>query len=98
MTYDEFVDANAVEKRMGEIEYNLIGLCGEVGEYANLTKKRARGDAIEQQALDWELGDVLYYVTKLAHLHGMTLAQLAESNRTKLETRYGKRTKKERVS
>lgn len=64
------------------------GLGGEAGEVQELIKKAVRGRyEPDRRELALELGDVLYYLTKLAHRYGLTLADLRRINREKLEAR-----------
>jgi len=74
------------------IEYTVLGLCGEVGEIANQVKKISRDDddvitEKRRMALKKEL-DVLWYVaaTALAELN-LGLDGIAEMNLDKLASR-----------
>lgn len=88
--------------RPGErLLYCLMGLIGEVGETAEKIKKvyRKKGpDGLDILAaedlgssvrylLEKELGDVLYYLARLADEMGMSLSDIAEENRAKLTKR-----------
>ena len=67
----------------------ILGLNGESGELADMTKKwRFQGHLYTQ--LDWidEAGDVLWYLAALATSLGVTLEQVAEHNVEKLRKRY----------
>lgn len=66
-----------------------IGLCGESGEVAELIKKSEFHD--RPYTLDdiaGELGDVLWYLSELATLHGIDLDTIASANIAKLMDRY----------
>ena len=72
--------------------YPTLGLCGEVGEVADKVKKviRDRGgsfDAEVIEALNLELGDVLWYVAQLASELGLELDAIATANLDKLASR-----------
>ena len=89
--YEQFVEDKWMEPAIDcptEL-YLAVAITGEAGELANVVKKSYReGDcAITPKVLD-ELGDILYYMTKLANYMGFTLADLQTRNMTKLEARY----------
>ncbi len=72
--------------------YPTLGLCGEVGEFANKIKKVYRdfnGHVTKEMydSLLSELGDVLWYVANCATDLGMDLNSIAEMNIKKLEKR-----------
>jgi NTP pyrophosphatase (non-canonical NTP hydrolase) len=65
-----------------------VGLGGECGEVLELLKKEVRNKKpLDTNDLSLELGDVLYYLTKIAHTYGITLNDLMERNKAKLEHR-----------
>lgn len=69
--------------------YVSLGLASEAGEVAGKVKKLIRdGDTPEGRdaAID-ELGDVLYYLARVADELGVDLVWVAESNKVKLEDR-----------
>ena len=66
-----------------------MGLSGEAGEVTELLKKHlGHGHALDKERLGKELGDVLWYVSALATLHGLTLPRIAADNLDKLRRRY----------
>jgi NTP pyrophosphatase (non-canonical NTP hydrolase) len=68
--------------------HGILGLVGEAGELAEKYKKQVRdGTDVENDDLKKELGDVLWYVSYLALLNGITLEDVAVSNFKKLESR-----------
>ena len=70
---------------------DVLGLAGEAGEVTELYKKFIRGDGkLDKSELLLELGDVLWYVSAVAHNAGFTLAEVASANLNKLEERHGK--------
>jgi NTP pyrophosphatase (non-canonical NTP hydrolase) len=70
----------------------ILGLCGEVGEVVEHVKKSRRPEpktkAIDPVEFAKELGDVLWYLTRLAENHGLLMSDIAELNIRKLEKRH----------
>ena len=74
---------------MPNVLYAAIGICGEAGEVSELVKKYAyHGHAIDKDHLARELGDVLWYVSYMAHLFGYSLGEIMVMNQEKLAKRY----------
>ncbi|MBN2305763.1 MAG: nucleoside triphosphate pyrophosphohydrolase family protein [Anaerolineae bacterium] len=72
--------------------YPTLGLAGEAGEVAEKVKKVLRDnggnfDAAAVAAIQKELGDVLWYVARLAAELGLDLEQVAADNLAKLASR-----------
>lgn len=66
-----------------------LGLTGEAGEVADYLKKvLMHGHPFDRSRLLDELGDVLWYITYLAELHGASLDDLCTLNLEKLRARY----------
>ena len=69
--------------------YAAMGMCGEAGEVSELIKKYAyHGHTIDTEHLARELGDVLWYVSYMAHLFGYPLGKIMAINQEKLAKRY----------
>lgn len=69
--------------------YAAMGMCGEAGEASELIKKYAyHRHAIDTEHLARELGDVLWYVSYMAHLFGYSLGKIMAMNQEKLAKRY----------
>lgn len=67
------------------IAYTVLGLNGEAGECAEKVKKAMRdGDPRYLDGLEDELGDVLWYLARLADELGFSLDDIAERNLDKL--------------
>ncbi len=74
------------------IVYPTLGLANEAGEVAGKIKKifRDRDGKIteeDRQALKYELGDVLWYLTQICTELGLTLEAVAQTNLEKLFSR-----------
>lgn len=72
--------------------YVTLGLTGEAGEAAEVIKKVLRNDCGKlteeaRQKLKYELGDVLYYLARVAAEAGFPLSEIAQGNVEKLEDR-----------
>lgn len=68
--------------------YPLIGLCGESGEVAEKIKKAIRkGVDYDRNAIQLEMGDVLWNLGMLANDLGLNLNDIANENIKKLESR-----------
>lgn len=68
-----------------------LGLAGEAGEVADYLKKvHGHGKPYDRTKLLGELGDVLWYLSNLADIHGMTLSEVAQGNVDKLRARHPK--------
>ena len=71
------------------VTYAAMGMCGEAGEVSELIKKYAyHGHTIDTEHLARELGDVLWYVSYMAHLFGYSLGEIMAMNQEKLAKRY----------
>ena len=70
----------------------LMGLSGETGEVSEKFKKMYRDNngvmtAEFKEEVKKELGDVLWYVSSIAHELGMELSDVAHANIEKIESR-----------
>lgn len=84
--YDQFVDDMWFGPRSKE--YAAIGMGGECGEVLNEIKKEMRDLKHDRRdrVID-EIGDTLYYLTRLAHLYHYRLPDIMEHNMKKLRAR-----------
>jgi NTP pyrophosphatase (non-canonical NTP hydrolase) len=86
-TYDKFVDA-----MMGaDMDTKIcgLGIAGEAGEVADIIKKEyGHGHPRNVDKMRKELGDVLWYVTAIAHKYGLTLDDVMRGNIDKLTKRF----------
>lgn len=66
-----------------------LGLNGEAGEVAEIYKKQlGHGHTFSREEKVKECGDVLWYLAYLCELEGITLDEVARTNRDKLAKRY----------
>lgn len=77
------------------IVYPTLGLANEAGEVAGKIKKifRDKGGVIDdadRQALKYELGDVLWYLTQICTELNLTLEEVAAANLEKLFSRQAR--------
>ncbi len=82
------VDSSELDKLL----YSTLGLAGESGEVANKVKKIIRDDGSQlsnkkKQEIASELGDVLWYLARVAELNGYKLSEIAQMNLDKLFSR-----------
>lgn len=92
--YQDWTDTTAVYPDAGDgslraLSYVGLGLAGEAGEIANKLKKLVRDgdDTDRRHEIAVELGDVLWYVARLATELGFPLDDIAEVNMAKLNSR-----------
>lgn len=65
------------------------GIAGEAGELQDALKKHLDyGQPLDVDNVEEEIGDLLFYTSKLASLCGLTLESCILANREKLEKRY----------
>lgn len=96
MTFDEYQELSKGTAQYSEFLppwiYLALGLAGESGEVVDKLKKVARnhnGVFTDEAKLEIqkELGDVLWYVSQLCEQLGLSLGEVAQLNRAKLEDR-----------
>lgn len=98
MDFNEYQDlaADTAVHPAGDdgVVYLALGLGGEAGEVQESVKKWQRGqaamgelDAEHLDGVEHELGDVLWYLARLADVLGYDLEDIAEMNREKLVAR-----------
>jgi NTP pyrophosphatase (non-canonical NTP hydrolase) len=91
--YQEAALNTAVYPNQGaNFAYPALGLAGEAGEVADKLKKviRDNGGVLTdpvRDAVAKELGDVLWYVSVLAHEMDYSLEEIAQTNLDKLASR-----------
>lgn len=66
-----------------------MGLAGETSEVVDEIKKViGHGKPYDREKLVDEMGDVLWYLSQLAWIHGITMSEIMEANTVKLNARY----------
>jgi len=75
--------------------YPTLGLVGEAGEVADKVKKILRDkkgifDKESKDAIKFELGDVLWYISQLSNELGYELEEVANANLEKLNSRQSR--------
>lgn len=86
--YQDEARKTAIYPNNYKVTYPLLGLTGEVGEFANKYKKVIRdGITLDRKDLESELGDILWYLSNLASDLGISLDAIAANNIMKLKNR-----------
>lgn len=66
-----------------------LGMVTEAGEVADAYKKHmAYGKELDLTNVKEELGDLMWYISGLCHLHGWDLREIMQTNIDKLRARY----------
>lgn len=87
-SYQDFTDTVILPNVADNIMYSAIGMAGECGEVCEIIKKNLRdGKIIDKNNLTKELGDVMFYIARVARCAGISMADIALTNKTKLEDR-----------
>lgn len=86
--YQELAKRTANPHENALINYGL-GISEEAGEASGLIKKSSfHGHSIDRKDVKKELGDVLWYLSNIADIAGITLEEVATANIEKLRKRY----------
>jgi NTP pyrophosphatase (non-canonical NTP hydrolase) len=94
MNFNEYQDlttrtAGTFEDKQTELVAWAMGIGGESGEVVDIIKKHVfHGHELESLKTIYELGDLLFYIARMANALGCTLEDVAEFNIEKLEKRY----------
>ena len=89
--YQTKARGTAIYPADAHITYPLLGLIGEVGEFANKYKKVIRdGKEFNHDDMVSELGDILWYLSNLAWDCDITLDNIAKKNLDKLLDRQAR--------
>lgn len=90
--YELYVETRC--KPYVDLPYLVVALNEEAGEIAGWYKKFIlRGNPVGNLSIEdlkGELGDVLFYLTHLAALHGWSLSDIMDHNKAKLDDRVQK--------
>ncbi|MFB6145112.1 MAG: nucleoside triphosphate pyrophosphohydrolase family protein [Candidatus Nanohaloarchaea archaeon] len=82
--YQDRTEETAIYPEDDAVNYLALGLNGEAGEVAEKIKKSIRDDKELGDDMKKELGDVLWYLARLADELGFELDDVAENNLDKL--------------
>ena len=88
--YRDFTRETSIYDSNDAYEYTILGLCSEAGEVAGKFKKFIRdGGSWEDLTKDMtkELGDVLWYVDRIADEFNISVADILSANIEKLAAR-----------
>jgi len=90
--YQELAHKTAVYPEERAFNYVIMGLVSEVGELTGYIKKWIRGDYADAEPdlpdiLEYELGDILWYLAELCTVMNISLEDIAKSNIEKLSDR-----------
>lgn len=88
-SYQMWTRSTAIYPNDQALTYTALGLASEAGEVAGKVKKIIRdGDSVElREAVEAELGDVLYYLARVADELDVDLGWIAVTNQQKLNSR-----------
>lgn len=91
LAYGRFV-ATLVKQLPSLIEDRLhaaVGISGEAGELLDAIKKNwVYNKPLDHENVKEELGDLMFYITALMMLEGLTMQEVLQSNADKLSERY----------
>lgn len=88
--YQKFTRTTAIYPQDYALIYLALGLASEGGEVAGVVKKAIRDNLSEeeiQEKLIHEIGDVCWYVARLADELGLNLEEILQKNMEKLTAR-----------
>ena len=86
-TYTDFTRKTARYPKRREKEYLMLGLMNEAGEVGGAFKKEIRDRIDNTDLIIDELGDVLWYLTRLCDVYDIKLSELMVNNMDKLFNR-----------
>lgn len=93
--YQAFTRTTIAYDKDKEKTYLERGLVAEIGEVLGVLAKFDRGDYSKPQMVEkltYELGDVLWFVTRLADAYHIHLSDVAHFNKRKLQQRIKNKT------
>lgn len=93
MTFDEY-QKESLKTAPADLPMHVaaLGVAGEAGEVADEVKKVLEGrKVLNPLSIMLELGDVLYYVARMADALGVTLDDVAAANLEKIKARFPER-------
>lgn len=90
--YRDFVEKlfKYMESSALSIHHAATGIAGEAGELLDASKKHwIYNKPIDLENVTEELGDLLFYITAMLNMTGLTWQDIEDYNRVKLAKRYG---------
>tara|TARA_R110000765_G_scaffold50592_1_gene102715 strand:+ start:2893 stop:3213 length:321 start_codon:yes stop_codon:yes gene_type:complete len=94
-TYTDFTRKTARYPKRREKEYLMLGLMNEAGEVGGAFKKEIRDHIDNTELIIDEMGDVLWYLTRLCDVYDIKLSELMVNNMDKLFNRMTEEQMKE---
>ena len=91
-TYMDFTRKTARYPKRREKEYLMLGLMNEAGEVGGAFKKEIRDHVDNTDLIIDEMGDVLWYLTRLCDVYDIKISELMVNNMDKL---FGRMTPEE---
>lgn len=85
--YLEFTRSTAIYPKDQELTYCALGLGDEAGEVQGKVKKYIRDGFLNVEDVIKELGDVAWYLTRIADHFDVSLEEVLERNMEKLSSR-----------
>ncbi len=86
-TYTDFTRKTARYPKRREKEYLMLGLMNEAGEVGGAYKKEIRDHIDNTDLIIDEMGDVLWYLTRLCDVYDIKISELMVNNMDKLFNR-----------
>ena len=86
-TYMDFTRKTAKYPKRREKEYLMLGLMNEAGEVGGAFKKEIRDRVDNTDLIIDEMGDVLWYLTRLCDVYNIKISELMVNNMDKLFNR-----------
>ncbi len=83
-TYMDFTRRTARYPKRREKEYLMLGLMNEAGEVGGAFKKEIRDHVDNTDLIIDEMGDVLWYLTRLCDVYDLKISELMVNNIDKL--------------
>ena len=94
-TYIDFTRKTAKYPKRREKEYLMIGLMNEAGEVGGAFKKEIRDRIDNTDLIIDDMGDVLWYLTRLCDVYDIKISELMVNNMDKLFNRMTKEQQRE---
>jgi len=83
------LSSTASKNRELDLLHMAVGISDEAGEVLGQAKKAFfQGHPWKKDKVIEEVGDLLFYLNRFIHLHGVTLSECIEANVVKLNARY----------